>query len=498
MQSTMEATAAVRGRVLLAFGAVLAGLLAVVYAPTLAWMAGRWRTDPFYSHGPLVPVVTAALLWSRRRRLRLDPALRPLGIAALAAAAVLHLLGVRLLFEFLSSLSLIAALGAVAILAGGRPLLAACAFPLGYLLFAVPLPMILLQQISLPLQLFSSAGARAALAGLGCAVQRQGVLLVFPKFTLAVADACSGLRSLLTVLAVASLAAHLARAPLGRKALLVALSSVAALLVNVLRITLAGLIGLAFDGETACLLFEKYSGYFFFALVVLSTLAVFKALVPPGPPEAEESPPPADPVPAKVLATKVLAPLLAALLPLAGLATVLRTQRSTASPADFAGWRPTVEGWETVEAGPRPAFPGEEQVTGLLRDPRGRTVRFLFLHSASGRYLHSPEACSVAAGWIPEVQRAYAGGSIQGWILRRGTERVGVFFWFDLAGVPRSGSLDQHLGALTRRLWHGRVDSAYGEISFPLPAGRAVEEASSVELADRLHRALQERLWPRR
>src|SRR5947209_4247986 len=56
---------------LLGFGILLTALLGVAYAPTFAWLWGRWQTDPFYSHGPLVPVLTAFLLWSRRARLRL-------------------------------------------------------------------------------------------------------------------------------------------------------------------------------------------------------------------------------------------------------------------------------------------------------------------------------------------------------------------------------------------------------------------------------------------
>jgi len=290
----MEASAPVpvwADRTRLLVGAATAALLGIVYASNIVWLWGRWWSDPFYSHGPLVPIVSGLLLWSQRRNLRLDPQMTWTAVAVLAAASLLHLLGVRLMFEFLSSLSLLTTLAAVALLAGGRPLLRGVAFPLGYLLFAVPLPMVLLQQVSLPLQLFSSACARALLAGLGCPVQRVGVLLAFPSFTLAVADACSGLRSVMMVLAIATLAAWLARAPLSRKVVLVVLSSIVALLINVLRITLSALIGLAFDGETACLLFEKYSGYLFFALVVLSTLAVFKAIVPapapePAPPRA--------------------------------------------------------------------------------------------------------------------------------------------------------------------------------------------------------------------
>jgi exosortase len=497
----MEASPSVPGAsrtLLLGLGALLALLLAAAYGTTLAWLAGRWQSDPFYSHGPLVPFVSLYLLWSRRSRLRLRPEIRPAAIATLAAAALLHLLGVRLMFEFLSCLSLLGTFAALALLAGGRPLLKEAAFPLAYLLFAIPLPIILLQQISLPLQLLSSAGARAVLAGLGCPVLRQGVLLAFPKFTLAVADACSGLRSLMTVLAIATLAAHLARAPLPRKALLVALSSVAALLANVLRITLAGLIGIAFDGETACLIFEKYSGYFFFALVVLSTLGLFKALIPPAPEPPSPAPPPGPPVGPRLLAATILAPLLAALLPMTGIAMVLRAWRGSDSPCRFAGWQPELAGWDTLDVRPRPSFAGEEQLTGLLRDSRGRSIRFNLLHSVSGRYLHSPEACSVAAGWIPEQQIQSRDGALERWILRRGTERVCVFFWFDLAGRTRRGSLDQHLGALLQRLWHGSVDSAYGELSFPLAAGAGPEAGRLGELAQSLHEAVLARLWPGR
>ena len=398
------------------------------------------------------------------------------------------------MFEFLSTLSLLGALAGVTLLTGGRRLLKAASFPLLFLLFAIPLPMILLQQISLPLQLFSTTFAHGLLAGLGCEVERQGVLLVFPKFTLAVADACSGLRSLLTVLAIAGLAAHLTAASAGRKALLIVLSSIAALLVNVLRILLASLIGIAFNGETACLLFERYSGYFFFALVILSTVAVFKLLQPAPSAPATIDPSPTPPE-TRLLVTKVLVPLLAVLLPMAGAAAALKAARAHESPIRLAGWNPVFAGWETLEVRPRAAFPGEEQLTGLLRDAKGRAVRFNLLHSVSGRYLHSPEACSMAAGWIPEQQRVLGDGP-ELWVLRRGTDRACVIFWFDLAGRTRRGSLDQHLGALAQRLWRGSIDSAYGEIVFPLPFGKEPEDRGFLDLADALHRAVKQRLWP--
>jgi len=476
------------------FWILIATLLTVAYWGTLHWLVGRWRTDPFYSHGPLIPIVSCFLLWRSRGRLRLEPAISLPAVAVLIGAAILHLLGVRLMFEFLSSVSILLTLGGIALLAGGVPLLRTVAFPLVYLLLAIPLPMILLQQVSLPLQLFSSAGAAAVLQGLGCEVARHGVLLGFPKFTLAVADACSGLRSVLTVVAIATLAAHLSTASLPRKVALVALSSVAALLVNILRILLAGLIGIAFDGETACLLFEHYSGYFFFALVVLSTVAVFKLLTPPTPEAPPVPPPPAEPVALRPLLRSVLIPLLAVIVPLAGAATAMKSTRGSETPKRLAGWKPELGGWQAIDVQPRVAFAGEEQVTGLLRDERGRTVRFNVLHSVSGRYLHSPEACSTAVGWIPEQQIVDPRFPLHLWVLRRGPERACVVFWFDLAGKPRTGSIDQHLGALAQRLWRGAMDSAYGEISLPFPVGS--DAAGLVELAQALHEEVRKKLWP--
>lgn len=146
------------------------------------------------------------------------------------------------------------------------------------------------------------------------------------------------------------------------------------------------------------------------------------------------------------------------------------------------------------------AFPGEEALAGAFIGPDRRQVSFSVLHSVSGRYLHSPEACSLATGWIPERQelRDERGIPIHLWILRRGSDRTCVLFWFCQDGVPRRGSLEQHLGALVRRLAHGTVDSAYGEIVLPVPIGAEPEVGRLVELARGLEEAVRMRIWPGR
>jgi exosortase len=483
---------------------IAAVVIGAVYWTTLDWLAGRWRTDPFYSHGPLIPVVSAGLLWMQRRDLRFRPAGMLPALLILVGAALLHLLGVRLKFEVLSAVSILGVFAGLALLAGGTPLLRGVVFPLLYLLFAIPLPRVILEKVSLPLQLFSSACAEAVFSGLGTPVSRQGVLLIFPSFTLAVADACSGLRSLITVLAISSLAAHLATASRLRKFLLITIGCVAALLINVVRITLAGFIGISVDGDTACVFFERYSGYVFFALVILAMGAAF-GFLSQEPPEPEPPPEaPAPPVTPRLLAMTLLGPLLLVLLPAAGAAHALNAGQP-AAPTQLSNWEPRLGSWQVQDIGHPAAPAGEEWVSGTLHDPKDRIARFSVVHSVSGRYLHSPEACSIANGWIPERQQvrefpAAQGGqlSVHFWILRRGAERVCLIFWFDLAGNPVRGSIDQHIGAVWQRLLRGEIDSAYGEIVLPLQLGTAdPEEGPLLDLARALHREASARLWPK-
>ncbi len=472
-------------------------VLAAVYAPTIAWLTGRWGSDPFYSHGPLVPLISAWVLWNRRERLRLDPAVRGPALGLLAGAALLLLLGGRLKFEFLSSISILLSLAALLQLAGGAALLREAAFPLAYALFALPLPMLLLEKISLPLQVLSSACAGGFLGGLGVEVTRRGVLLVFPGFTLAVADACSGLRSLITVLALSTLAAHLMKAPAARKLLLVGAGMLAALAANVLRIALSGLVGLVADGDAAVAFFEGWSGLLFFALVILGLLGGSALLEKPAPAVPKPAAPAA--AAARPLAAVLLAPLLLILAPAGAAAAWLRADGTGAAPERLASWRPSLPGWELTEAVRREGQPGEELLRGLLRRPGGAQVSFSAVYGVSGRYLHSPEACSLAAGWIAERQELIEAGGlpVNVWILRRGAERVCLFFWYSLAGAPQRSTLGQHVGAVWQRLRTGRIDSAYGELSLPLPLGREAPVAELLPVAAALQKSLQEFLWPR-
>lgn len=478
--------AAVSPRLAVALAAVGAALLAAAYGPTVAWLVDRWRIDPYYSHGPLIPLVSLALFWRARKRLKLSPAGGRFWPAMVLAAAALHLLGIRLQIECLSSASLPILLAGVALGLGGSTLLRETAFPLAYLVFAIPLPVVLIKQVSFPLQLFSSACAGSALRVVGAPAERVGVHLRFPDFTLTIADACSGLRSLVTVLALGALVAHALRASATRKLLVVAIGVLVALAANVFRIVVTAFIGLGFGGGAASAFFEGFSGIFFFAVVALGLLAAAHALSRP--PLASDGEPSAPPVPLAAPPPQRRAgfaesaspaiTLLVLVAALAGASAALRRGARAAPSARLAGWTPTLTGWDVREAGGPASQGGDAVATLRLARGAGRQAALFVRCSTADRFIHAPEMCSAAAGWeavehwtrdVPLEDGTRL--PVNGMVLARGGERALLVYWLLVDGAAAAGPFDLVAKSLAARLIRGSSESMYVELSAGLPAG---------------------------
>lgn len=176
-----------------------------LYAPVLAGLVKQWYSDPDYSHGFLVPIFSGYLIYRRRSRLKGipdDPSSWGLAILLLSFALLfLGSLGAEL---FLSRVAFLVTILGLLIFLRGFGFVRAIAFPLAFLLLMVPLPAIIYNQIVFPLQLLASRFAA------GCLTQshvmpvlREGNLLVLPNYTLEVVEACSGIRSLMSLITVA-------------------------------------------------------------------------------------------------------------------------------------------------------------------------------------------------------------------------------------------------------------------------------------------------------
>ncbi|MGH9667110.1 MAG: exosortase [Bryobacteraceae bacterium] len=224
--------------------APLAILTAWLYGSVLAGLASEWWNNPDYGHGLVVPIFVAYLIWRDRKRLAGTP-LAPsnLGLLVMAAALAMFLTGQIGLEQFLSRSSLVVLAAGMVLFLAGRPMLRALAFPLGYLLLAVPLPALVFNQITFPLQLAASRLAAFGLHLAAIPVLRQGTLLSVPGYNMEVAQACSGIRSLLSLLAVVIAFLYLGERRTGIRAAMVTITVPVAVIGNALRVFCAGWLG---------------------------------------------------------------------------------------------------------------------------------------------------------------------------------------------------------------------------------------------------------------
>ncbi|MFV0348970.1 MAG: exosortase/archaeosortase family protein [Halodesulfovibrio sp.] len=251
--------------------------LGAVYWQILVALFEQWSKDPNYSHGFFVPVIAAWFAyrqWGTIKRTVVDPSLT--GVAVMLCAMVLLVLG------FLSTEYLTMRVSFVAMLAGlilylfGRNVFREVRLPVLYLLLMIPLPYILYDAAAFPLKLIVANASVNVLKLLGFSVVREGNIILFPTLILEVADACSGLRSLMTLVTLAVTCSFLMlKKPLMRVLLVVA-SVPIAVVTNMLRVIVTGILAETISPELAEGVFHEMAGLgvFIMALVLTGALTL--------------------------------------------------------------------------------------------------------------------------------------------------------------------------------------------------------------------------------
>ena len=254
--------------------ALLAGVLAL-YVPTFVGMwNGAWREDE-YAHGPLILAVAAMLAWRERARLRGLEADEPAwGVAFLAAGVLLWLLGRTQGLVPIEAGSLIPVAAGAVLLAWGGTGLRLLAFPIAFLAFYVPLPGFMLEAATGPLKQMVSAIVASLLSLAGYSVEREGVVLLVNGNEMLVADACSGLNSIMSLFALALLYAHLRGASLRRTLLLLASIVPIAVAANILRVLALVLITVHFGPDAAEGVIHEALGLSVFVVALLLLVAL--------------------------------------------------------------------------------------------------------------------------------------------------------------------------------------------------------------------------------
>ena len=187
-------------------GWLLTAVVAGLYSPVLWRLVKQWYEDPDYSHGFLVPLLSAYLIWQRRDKLA-EVARKPSNWGLLVVVGSLGLLFLGSLGAelFLTRVSIILTICGLIVYFSGWALLRALSFPLAFLLFAIPIPAIIYNKIVFPLQFIASRFATGILEALNLfPIMREGNVLIMPGMRLEVVEACSGIRSLMSLLALAA------------------------------------------------------------------------------------------------------------------------------------------------------------------------------------------------------------------------------------------------------------------------------------------------------
>jgi exosortase len=262
--------------------AALASLVAafgVLYSSVFVDLAGIWFGDDNYSHGPLLLPVIGYVTWARRDALAREP-LAPagLGLLVLLGSMGLLLIGTAGVEFFLMRTSAIGTIAGMVLFLAGWGWLRILMFPLFLTALLIPIPPVLWFKIAFPLQLIASKFGVVALEALSIPVLREGNLITLTHTTLEVTEACSGIRSLVSLFTLAVLYGHFVDGRASRVAVMAVSSVPIAIVANGFRIVGTGIAAQYFGVAAATGFTHTFSGWVVFMTSVGLLVIVSKTL----------------------------------------------------------------------------------------------------------------------------------------------------------------------------------------------------------------------------
>ena len=262
-------------------GALLVAAMLALYGPVLVRLVKQWYNDADYSHGFLVPLLSAYLIWQRRDKL-VEIARKPSNwglLVVLGSLGMLFLgsLGAEL---YLSRTSIIGMICGLIVYFSGWRLLRAMAFPLVFLLFAIPIPALIYNEIVFPLQFIASRFATSCLETLNLfPIMREGNVLIMPGMRLEVVEACSGIRSLMSLLALAAGYGYLAEKSIPVRWFLFLAMVPLAIISNGTRVMITALMTNYIGPQAAEGFMHEFSGWVIFVVATALFLALHSLTV---------------------------------------------------------------------------------------------------------------------------------------------------------------------------------------------------------------------------
>ena len=260
---------------------VIAGILFfAAYTPILIWMWDRWwAADSYYSHGILVPFFSGFLIWQEKEKLsQIKRVPMKSGLILIIIGLLVYLAASSFRVYSISGCSMFIVLAGMILYFFGWPFFKAVLFPFIFLLFMMPLPLVIIRNISFKMKMFAADLATIVLNKMGILAIQQGSLIKMRHSQVTVDDVCSGLRSLISLTALGSVVAYWMKGPMIKRLVLFLSTIPIAIFTNMCRVVLLAFVAEIWGAEHVEGLVHDFSGFMVFGLAFLLLIGVGKLL----------------------------------------------------------------------------------------------------------------------------------------------------------------------------------------------------------------------------
>lgn len=260
--------------ILVWFGLIIV-CLGILYATVIRFLVDDWINLPDFSHGFLIPLISLFFVYEERKEwANISLNGQWSGLIWILLGILFFLIGNLATEYFIMRISLLLVLGGIILFLMGKESFKILRFPLAYLLFMIPIPSIFLDRVTFPLQLFASKISADSLNLAGIPVLREGNIIQLANTSLEVAEACSGIRSLISLLALSVAFAYFSQKTFYKRALLVLSTFPLAIFANVARVTGTGFLAHFYGDTVAQGFFHSFSGWLLFVVAFFGLFGV--------------------------------------------------------------------------------------------------------------------------------------------------------------------------------------------------------------------------------
>jgi len=252
---------------------------AVLYRAVIDKLVFDWANDGNYSHGFLIVPIAAYFAWERRQKL-LGATARPsaFGLVVILGSLATLIAGILGAELFLTRMSMIGVTAGVVLFVLGWQHLRILAFPIAFLVLMVPIPALIFNQIAFPLQLLASRFGETTMMMIDIPVLREGNLIIMANTTLEVAEACSGIRSLVSLLTLGIIYSYFTDPRSGVRVVTTLATIPIAIVANGLRVAGTGVAAHFYGEEAATGFFHTFSGWLVFVVAFVMLFVVMQLI----------------------------------------------------------------------------------------------------------------------------------------------------------------------------------------------------------------------------